>query len=65
MPDYALQFEDDGIGEAKRIEFEANNSKAAFDVLRSEAKGRSVVIEEDERVLAVVTCLRDDFWAVR
>lgn len=65
MPDYALQFEADGIGAAKRIEFEADNSGAAFDVLRSEAKGRSVVIEENDRVLAVVTCLQDDFWAVR
>lgn len=65
MPSYALLFADDDMGGPKRLEFEAENSEAALEVLRCEAKGRRVTLEEDDQVIAEITRVKDDLWEIR
>ena len=65
MPIFTLRFEDDDHGNAKVVEFEAMSSYAALHVLRNEPHGRRAVLEEGDEHLATLTCLGDDFWAVR
>lgn len=65
IPTYTLIFEDDDFGPARRMEFDAISSFATLNVLQNEPKGRKAILHEDDKRLAELTRLGDDFWAIQ
>ncbi len=59
MPDrarfsYSLQFDDDGIGLPKRVEFEATSAGAALEIAEEQCNGRWAVLLCEGAVLCRV-----------
>ncbi len=59
MPDltrlsYSLQFDDDGIGLPRRVEFEASNAGAALEIAEEQCDGRWAVLLCDGAALCRV-----------
>lgn len=59
MPDlsrlsYSLQFDDDGIGLPRRVEFEASNAGAALEIVEEQCDGRWAVLLCDGTALCRV-----------
>lgn len=51
---YSLQFDDDGIGLPKRIEFEAATASAALEIAGPECDGRWALLARDGKALCRV-----------
>ncbi|WP_143089623.1 hypothetical protein [Qipengyuania nanhaisediminis] len=51
MPQYVLEFDDDDLGQPKRVEFGAENPAAALPLLKGENKFRQVKLWEGDRLL--------------
>ena len=61
---YRVILADDGIGEARRVEFEAYDPALALHLAQREKPGRKVMLFEDERPLGTLTYGRAGFWTV-
>lgn len=48
---YSLHYEDDALGIAKRVEFEAGSAAYAWEIALAEADGRQALLLEDGRPL--------------
>lgn len=66
MPVYTMKFSEDGRGEAKRIEFEAENASAALVVAHHEASNRCAELWcEDQCLCSIQRVGQDgDVWLV-
>ncbi len=51
---YSLQFEDDGVGLARRVEFEAASAGAALEIAEEQCNGRWAVLLCDGAALCRV-----------
>lgn len=54
MPQYLLEFDDDDLGQRKRVEFTAENPAAALSLLKDEGAFRHVKLWEGDRLLGDV-----------
>ena len=61
---YRVMLRDDGIGEARRVEFEAFDPTLALHLAQREKPGREVMLFEDERPIGTLTYGRGGFWTV-
>lgn len=66
MDTYSLRFSDDGVGLAKRVEFEALDAGMALRVAHKEAAGRAAELWHGRRKLCTLrrTGLRGEIWQV-
>ena len=62
MRTFTLVFESDGLGEAKRIEFNSEDAHEAFVLLSRERERRRVQIYEGAKFLGVIRRTREDGW---
>lgn len=51
MPQYVLEFDDDDLGQPRRVEFEAATPAAALPLLKAESRFRQVKLWEGDRKL--------------
>lgn len=54
MPQYVLEFDDDDLGQPKRVEFKAENPSGALSLLQQERSFRHVKISESDELLGEV-----------
>lgn len=54
MPQYVFEFDDDKLGQPKRVEFAAENSATALTLLQEEAAFRHVKLYEGDKLLGDV-----------
>ena len=66
MDTYSLTFIDDGVGLAKRVEFEAYDASRALTLAHKEAAGRAAELWRGDRKLCTLkrTGLRGEIWQV-
>jgi len=64
MQTFILRFREDGLGEAKRIEFDADGPRDALEIARRELAGRAIELWDDRRRLAVLRRNERDVWQV-
>lgn len=66
MPVYTMKFSEDGRGEAKRIEFAAENASAALVVAHNEASNRCVELWCEDQCLCLIQRIGQDgdVWLV-
>ena len=62
MPQYTIQFEDDGIGEPKRVEFTAKNPAGALPLLESEHAFRHAKVWEGDNLIADIMRDNQGIW---
>lgn len=62
MRRYVLEFDDDELGEPKRVEFTAESSAAALTMLEREAAFRHVKLWEDDKLLGDVMRDGQGIW---
>jgi len=63
MRTFTLLFEDDG-SEARRVEFEAFDTSAAFSLLERERTARKATLWENDKRLGTIVRNDGDFWQV-
>ncbi len=61
---YQLMMRDDGIGEAKRVEFEGFDPTLALHLAQREAPGREVAVFEDGKSVGTLTYQARGFWTI-
>lgn len=62
MRAFTLVFDNDGLGEPRRIEFTGTEPHHVFSLLEHEPTERRAVLWEGDQQIAVITRLSDDFW---
>jgi hypothetical protein len=62
MPLYSLQFEDDDLGQPKRMEFTTDSPATALSLLQTEGVRRSVKLWEGDRLLGTLMRDRKGVW---
>lgn len=62
MPHYSLQFEDDDLGQPKRLEFTSENPATVLSLLETEGVRRSVKLWEGNRLLGRLMRDRQGVW---
>lgn len=62
MPLYSLQFEDDDLGQPKRMEFISDSPATALSLLQTEGVRRSVKLWEGDRLLGTLMRDRKGVW---
>ena len=68
MTTYSLQYEDDGLGLAKRVEFEGRSAALVLWVAHGEAEGRWAKLFADGRPICRLgrsATSAGDFWILR
>ena len=65
MATYRIHFADDGIGEAKVLEFDGEDPHDAFVLLKHETGRRRATVWEGEKKLGTLERTSDDLWVVR
>ena len=64
MRTFVMQFEDDGIGEPKRIEFLGDDPSQALAIAQRENTGRSIALWEGRKRLGTLRRLGSELWQV-
>ncbi|QZD90012.1 hypothetical protein K3148_00930 [Qipengyuania aurantiaca] len=64
MPQYTLEFEDDGFGEPKRVEFKAQNPAGALSLLENELALRHAKVWEGDTLIADIMRDRQGIWHI-
>ena len=64
MRTFMMQFEDDGLGEPKRIEFLGNDPSEALAIAQRENTGRSIELWEGGKRLGTLRRLNAELWQV-
>lgn len=62
MATYQLRFSDDGIGCAKRVEFDAPDASAALIVAHQESPNRNVELWKDGARLCTIRRTANEVW---
>lgn len=62
MASFTLTLDDDGLGEPKRIEFNASDPGQAFLILEREASGRMAILWEGQRRLGTLERTEAGVW---
>lgn len=63
MRTFTLLFEEDG-NEARRVEFEALDTSAAFSLLERERSARKATLWENDKRLGTIVRNDGDFWQI-
>lgn len=64
MPQYTLEFEDDGFGEPKRVQFNAQNPAGALPLLEGEHAFRHAKVWEGDNLIADVMRDGQGIWHI-
>lgn len=62
MRKFTLRFDDDGVGEARRVEFDGEDPHHVFAILARERDMRQATLWEGEQFIARVKRTRADLW---
>lgn len=61
---FSLMFEDDGVGQPKRVDFEGVDPAAAFDVMSREHCRRRAKLYEGKKLLSTLRRTGVDGWEI-
>lgn len=66
MTTYSLRYSNDGLGRAKRVEFEAYDAATALNIAHREASERAAELWCEDRKLCTIKRIgtESDFWEV-
>lgn len=64
MDTYQLIFSDDGRGEPRKIEFDAEDAATALSIAHKEAPDRSAELWRDAQKLCTIRRKEEGFWQV-
>jgi hypothetical protein len=62
MRKFVMQFEDDGLGEPKRIEFDGHDPLQALAIARREGTGRTIALFEGDKKLGTLKRIAPELW---
>ena len=62
MRTYVLRFEQDGLGEARAVEFDGEDAHQAFAILGKEPQQRRATLWDGEKLLGVLSRTGQDSW---
>jgi hypothetical protein len=64
MRTFVMQFEDDGMGEPKRIEFRGKDPSQALAIAQRENTGRMIALFEGGKKLGTLRRINAELWQV-
>jgi hypothetical protein len=62
MRNFTMYFEDDGLGEPRRIEFKGPDPLQALHIAKREDKGRTIALFEGDKKLGTIKRLGPELW---